>query len=118
MHQPGPTADVIPFLRKRAERARARYLGLYDSERTETATKDYIFAVLDYAVGHCRTGEPGKRRWKAADTVAEIVSRAEEVCGPPEPLPPEVEALIHYLAENPDAWRELRDVLHDSNATD
>ncbi len=116
MHQPGPTADVIPFLLKRAERARARYLGLYSSERTETATQDYIFAVLDYAVGHCRTGDPEKRRWKVTDTFAEIASRAEEICGPPVPLPPELDALVHRLAQ-PEVWRELRDVLDASSTT-
>jgi len=117
MRQPVPTrCDVIPFLRKRAERAHAQFASLYSSERTEAEVLEYVRALTDYSRENFRKGSSGKAS-PTADEEAEILSRMQEITGPPEPLPPEIEAVVQRFAQ-PEVWRELREILHDSNATD
>ena len=118
MHQPGPTADVIPFLRKRAERAHARYDRLYSAELTEDEIDRHLHAVLDYAYENVSKRTGGKPRRRNKKEAAEILSRVEEICGPPQPLPPELDALAHYLVRSPEARLELWESLHASNPTD
>ena len=121
MRQPVPTrCDVIPFLRKRAERAHARFASLYGSEMTDAEIDRHLNAVLDYAYEnvHKRTG--GKPRRRTKKQTDEILSRIEAICGPPVPLLPELDALIDRIVQ-PEVWQELRELWridHASNPTD
>ena len=119
MRQPVPTrCDVIPFLRKRAERAHARFASLYSSEMTDAEIDRHLNAILDYAYENVRKRTGGRPRRRTKNETAEALSRVEEICGPPEPLTRELDGLVRFLVRNPDACRELREILHDSNPTD
>ena len=53
-----------------------------------------------------RKGTRNKPRRLTRKESAELIRRIEEITGPPKPLPPELEVLIHFAARYPKEFIE------------
>ncbi len=101
MHQLPTRSNVIAFLRKRAERAHARLSCLDRAEFNVAEIVNYMRALTDYSRENFRKAAAGEVRLPTAEEEAEILSRMEEIAGPPVPLPPEEEAIVKWMARDP-----------------
>ena len=106
MHQLPTRSNVISFLRKRAERAHARYRALDRSEWNGTEVLIYARALTDYSRENFRKATARRAGRPTAEETTEIMSRMQGITGPRKPLPPAKEALVRYAARHPKEFIE------------